>query len=161
MGYPRHRRSRDFKFFTRSAGNLTMNSTSWADLPSITTTWDISLVAQAGDVIRVEITGLWGAEAVEGNLDVVSIVSAAPVNYWGGDGNGSSNGVGGWYGPASAYSSFGGSVRRVLVSGDIASGVVTMRPRYRTATASNKTLFANTNSSLHFAVDNLGPQDPN
>lgn len=161
MTYPRYQAARAFKFFTRVAGSLTLNSTTWANLPTIGTTWDAVLAAQVGDVIRVEMTGLFGVEAVEGNLDIVSIVSAAPVNYWGGDGGVSSNGVAGWYGPASAYASFGGSVRRTLLAGDISAGTVTLRPRYRTATAANKTLFASSAATLHFAVDNLGPVDPN
>lgn len=160
MGYPRHQRSRDFKFFTRGAGNLTLNSTAWVVLPTIGTTFDITLVAQTGDVVECGVNGVWGAENVQGNLDAVSIVSAAVVSYWGGDGT-SASGTGAWSGYNSINAPIGGSVMRTLISGDVTAGSVTVRLLYRTSTAANKTLFANTGNSFQFWAKNLGPQDPN
>ena len=156
MAYPRYQAARAFKFFTRSAGSLTLNSTTYADLPTIGTTWDTVLAAQAGDVIETSLTGLWGSEVVEGYLDLASIVSAAVVSYWGGATTG-----GAYYGAAGSNMPIAGSYRRVLTAADISSGTVTLRPRYKTVTAANKTLFANADHPLQFYVGNHGPADPN
>lgn len=157
MAYPRYRAARAHKFFTRTAGNLTLNSTALADLPTIGTTWDITLAAQVGDVVRVELSGLWGSEVVEAYLDVYSIVSAAAVSSW----SGAATSGGGWYGAAGSNPPVAGTYRRAVTAGDLSSGSITLRPRYRTVTAANKTLFAVGDHPLHFAVDNLGPADPN
>lgn len=161
--YPRFQRARDFKFFTRTAGNLTLNSTAWADLPTIGSTWDITLAAEAGDVIECGISAVWGAEAVYGSLDVVSMVSSSPVNAWGGSATSGStgSGVGAWQGPTGINDGSGGPVMRTLVSGDISAGTVTVRLRYRTNTAANKTLFGSVDNGFQFYAKNRGPADPN
>lgn len=161
MGYPRHQRARDFKVFTRTSGNLTINSTTWADLPTIGTTWDAVLTAQTGDVIEVCVTGITGAEAVSSYFDVATIVSAAPVNYFATAGGASGQGIPGAVGQALSNIYFLGIYMRTLVAGDISAGTVTLRLRYRTNTATDRTIFATADVPLQFWAKNLGPQDPN
>lgn len=161
MGYPRHQRARDFKVFTRTAGSLTLNSTAWADLPSIGTTWDATLTAQAGDTIEVSLTGVTGAEAVSNYFDVATIVSAAPANYFATGGSASGQGIPGAVGQASVNIYFLGNYMRTLVAGDISAGTVTLRVRYRTNTATDRTIFAVADVPFQFWAKNLGPQDPN
>lgn len=161
MSYPRHQLARAFKYFTRTAGSLTLNSTSWADLPTIGTTWDITLQAQVGDVLEAGITGVWDNQAVVGALDAATVVSAAALNNFS-TSSATGSGVESWRGDASeAYDAIGGSYFYTVVAGDLSAGTVTVRPRYRTATAANKTLYATSDNPLRWWVRNLGPQDPN
>jgi hypothetical protein len=163
MAYPRYQAARAFKFFTRTAGNLTLNSTAWADLPTIAATWDAVLAAQVGDVIECSVSAVWGGEVVYGSLDVVTMVSSAPVNAFGGSATSGSlgSGVGAWQGPPSVNDGSGGPVLRTMVGADLSAGTVTLRLRYRTSTATNKTLFASADNSFQFYAKNLGPADPN
>jgi hypothetical protein len=145
--------------FKRTAGDLTLNGTSWADLPTIGTTGDLTLNATAGDVVEVSISALWGAESPDGFLDFVTIVAGSPVNAFGIDGtpNNSSSGIVAWRGIGSRYDMPSGSFYRTLVSGDISGGTVTLRLRCKTGSASNRTLFASTNITLEYWARNLGP----
>lgn len=164
MTYPRYQAARAFKFFTRTAGNLTLNSTAWADMPTIGSTWDAVLAAQVGDTIECGVSAVWGGENVFASLDVCSVVSAAYVSAWGGSAiSGSAgSGVGAWqHAQGGINDGSGGAIMRALIAGDISAGTVTLRLRYRTSTAANKTLFANADNSFHFYAKNLGPADPN
>lgn len=163
MSYPRFALARSHKFFNRTAGSLVLNNnTSWVDLPTIGTSWDITLAAQIGDVIEVGASGVWDNQAVLGFLDVCTIISGSAVNYFGTGGDVGGSGIENWRGDASeAYDAIGGSFYYALVSGDISSGVVTLRLRYRTGSAANKTLYATTTNPLQFRAKNLGPVDPN
>lgn len=162
MAYPRSQRSRGFKFFIRNAGSLTLNSTTWVDLPTIGTTWDASLSAQVGDVIETGVSVFYSNEGVQVALDVVSIVSASPVNAWGNQTtpDNASLGVPSWFGETTVNQHSGGSVMKTLVSGDISGGAVTLRLRYRTIIASAKTLTASAACPFHWWVKNLGPVSP-
>jgi hypothetical protein len=50
----------------------------------------------------------------------------------------------------------GSSVQYVVQAGDISGGNVVLRLRYRTVSASNKTLYSSANIPLHWSVKNLG-----
>lgn len=157
MSYPRYRAARAHKFVTRTAGNLSLNSTSWAD---ISTGLDLTLAAQVGDVVRVTIAAYWGNEAVAGYLDAASRVSGATVNHWATSGA-SGQGIVGLVGDGNAFNYRNASWRRTLEASDIDAGTVTVRVRYRTSTATAKTVFANTDVPFQWCLDNLGPADPN
>jgi len=147
-----------FKTIRRTAGNLLLlSNAAWADLPTIAATWDLALAAVVGDVIRAELSGMWNNDAAWGGLDVATIVAAAPVNYFGGTGLGTDNGVGGWTAPTLAYQPLGGAAFRTMVAGDLAAGQVTCRLRYRSITAGNRTLNADAATPLAFTLTNLGP----
>lgn len=163
MAYPRYRAARSHKSFLRTAGNLTLNSTSWADLPTVGTTWDLVLAAQVGDTVEVGLSARIDSEAVELYLDVVTIVSAAAVTSVGNQAAPSSTtrGVSAWTGIPSVVGKAAGSALYTLVSADISSGTVTLRLRYRTSSATNKVLNAVADYPLHFWGKNLGPADPN
>jgi hypothetical protein len=138
----------------RTSSDITLNSTSWAN---VDTGIDIVVPAQAGDVLLVALSALFGTENVVGFLDVATIVSGSPVNYIsGGAGGASHQGVTSWRGhDSTVYKGAGGTIQYVVQSGDISGGNVTLRLRYRTASAANKTLYASSNIPLHWSVVNL------
>lgn len=152
MPYPRFQKSRGHKFITKTDGNFSVTATSKAVGSTITGVSDISLAASVGDTVMVSLNGLWLNEAPQGNLAVVTVVAGAIVSSFPGSG---------WIGlPTSAYVGFGGSVMHTLVSGDISSGVVTVRALAWVGSAS-RTLSANGGEPLQFWAINLGPADPN
>jgi len=145
--------------FKRSAGDLTLNSTSWANLPTVGTSGDLTINATTGDVVEVSMCSLFGNEAVEGFLDFATIVGGVVTNCFGIDGaeSASSSGIMSYRGLSSRYDPIGGNFFRTLVAGDISSGTVTVRVRYRTGTAANKLLLASTNNPLEYWIRNHGP----
>jgi hypothetical protein len=140
---------------TRTAGDLTLNSTTWAD---VDTALDITLPARVGDELEASAIGTVGATAVTTIFDVATIVSAAVVNYFTG-GGGATLVEGSWLIPASALSFpiAGVPAPYTVVSGDLSGGTVTCRLRYRTNTATNRTLRATSGHPLRFVLKNLGP----
>jgi hypothetical protein len=151
-------RSRNFKFATRSSGNFSLSNTSYAALD---TSLDLTLEAQAGDVIQVGINAVWHSDAaVSGNLDAATLVSAAAVTWF------SSktavqkpNGVGGWYGEASRLAAIGAAPMLTLVAGDITAGLVTVRLFNKVGAAGTRSLFAS-DPIFEVWAKNLGPPDP-
>ena len=160
MAYPRFRRARAHKVGRRTTGNVSITSSTWTNLDN---GLDIALEAQVGDLIEVGINGLWGAEAVTGYLDVVTVVATVPVNQVssGAAETGTSEGAVGWTGVSGSVSPVSGSLMYSIVNGDLASLVVTLRIRVRGSSASAKTVYANTNEPFQFWAKNLGPADPN
>src|SRR5687768_15699053 len=65
--------------FTRTAGNITANSTTWANL---NTGMDLTLTTPTGDWADVGVSALWGTEAVFAHMNAVSVVAASPVTSW-------------------------------------------------------------------------------
>lgn len=163
MAYPRHQASRAHKKFTRTAGDLTLNSGTWADLPTIGTTFDIVLAAQTGDTIEATIAGRMGSEAFTASLDVVTIVAAAFVSSFATQSTARPTvGASPWRGLTGVESNVGGSMMFTLAAGDVSSGTVTLRVQYSEVAAGNKTLYAGTAvAPFHFTAINLGPVDPN
>lgn len=136
----------------RTSGNITLNSTTWAN---VDTGLDIAVAAQAGDVLMVPLSATFGTENVYAYLDAATIVSGSPVNYVSGQGGATDDGVSGWWGGANQYSAVGTAIQYVVQAGDISGGVVTLRLRYRTETAANKTLYASADNPLQWSVVNL------
>lgn len=144
----------------RTAGNLTLNSTNWAN---VDTALDIVLTGvTAGDEIAYGASGLLQNENVQVFFDVATIVSSAPLNSLarraavetapGTSGFAMWNSVGAQY-----WRLAGVTPPYTLVSGDIVAGTVTLRLRYATGVASNKTLFASASNLLDVWAMNLGP----
>ena len=159
MAYPRYHAARAFKFIQRTSADFTANSTSWVNLD---TGLDLTLAAQVGDVIECGVSFQAENEASTFRLDVGTLVAAAIVNYFGGAVDpGSNYGVSGWTAAGGTAQSVCGSVMKALVSGDLSSGTVTLRLRYRTDSAANKTVHAVTARPFQFWAKNLGPVDPN
>lgn len=146
----------DFAHARRTAGNLTINGTSWANLD---TGLDLVLTAAAGDEVLISVTGFWGGEAVYAFLDAVSIVSGSPVNSWASNGapDASGQGVRSWWGKTGTDWDIGGSISRTLVSGDISGGTVTLRLRTRTFSSANKTFLASTSDQFWWGAQVLRP----
>jgi hypothetical protein len=139
----------------RTSGFITVNGTAWADLDNAL---DLVLTAKTDDWVEVGISSLWLNEAVQGDLDAVSIVSGVPVNSWAADGpvDADHQGVIAWVGVTSAFTTFGGSMMKQLVAGDVDGGLVTIRFRTRTNIAGDKTIFADGNTPLTVWARNHG-----
>lgn len=164
VSYPRHRLARAHKFVTITAGSSTVSGTTWADLPTIAATADLTLAAQVGDTVELGMSLSWTTGATYGAMTVATIVSAAAVNHvqgWTSTTGG--NGVKAWMqtGNVSSDAGLGGAVLYTLVAGDISAGTVTFRPRARILTASTKVMNATAVDPFHFYAKNLGPVDPN
>lgn len=146
----------DYAISRYSAGDLTLNSTTWANVGGPA---DLVLAADAGDVVQVVVSSLINNEAIELALDVQTIVSSAAVNSFGTGTtvSNSSRGIAGWQRPASISMHLSGSFFYKLVAGDISGGNVTLRLRYRTLTAGNRTMFAATDYPITFIARNHGP----
>jgi hypothetical protein len=146
----------DFAWAQRASTDLTLNSLNWAN---VDTAMDLVLAADAGDWVEVAASGLWGSENVTGYLDVVTMVGSTVTNSFAENGavSASSGGITAWRIDGTAVRSFGGSYFYKLVAGDISSGNVTLRLRYRTGTATNKTLFSTTLARFVWFGRNHGP----
>ena len=146
----------DFATARRTSGDITANSTSWANVDTGT---DLVLSATSGDYLECGFSAFLGNQSVNLGFDVATIVSASPVNYIsGGAGGASAYGVQAWLGGDIGHAvAVGGSILYLTVSGDISGGTVTLRLRYRTGTAANRTINATTNQPMHFWAKNIGP----
>lgn len=138
------------------AGNITLNSTSWANVHA--SALDLSVYAEVGDILEYSIGALYANEAVQGALDIYNTTSGY---YWS-----SGTSTPRTYGPASSwvllssqYGVAGGSVLYTVQSADLdVNGILNCRLRYRTDTATNKTLFAGSAQiDLTASLKNLGP----
>ena len=141
---------------TRTSGSIVANSTAWANLD---TGLDLTVPALAGDFIEVSVNGVWLSEAVAVYLDAVTLVAGAPVTSLaqGIAPTATGSGVWGWRGDSGAQKTIGGGIGYALQAGDVSGGNVTVRLRYFTATATNKTLYCpDTNSPFSVAVVNHG-----
>jgi hypothetical protein len=125
----------------RNSGNLTINGTNWTTLDS---GLDMVLNARAGQWIEVGMSVRWGNEAVDGMLDVFTMVSGSPVNSVTTNAALSNTAFGNssWRSADATTGIGGGTMPYLLVAGDISAGTVTLRAYARTGTAANKTIFA-------------------
>lgn len=135
----------------RTSGNITANSTSWTN---VDTGMDLTLTAASGDIVEVSISTTANSASVNIFLDCVTMVGGSPVNSLGLNAaaptSTTQDGIGGWLGATGENSSIGSPVCYTLQGGDISTGTVTLRLRYRTSAATNKTLTASTDRPFHF-----------
>lgn len=144
---------------------MVLNSASIAELAAATNGpgaggFDLAVHAQVGDTLEWGFNALLLNENAKVYLDVYTIVSAARVNPFGAGlsaSAGSTLGVIGWSSQPSLYDKIVGSAHYVVVSGDIASGVVTCRPYYVQESAVNRTLGSSANILLEMWLKNIGP----
>lgn len=162
MSYGRHRASRAHKKVIYTGGNITLNVTAITALHA--SALDIVLQAQVGDDIEYGFSGILdGSSAADAAFDVYSIVSAARVNPWGAGLSASlasTKGVPHWY-AQTTNAVIGGSIIKTLVSGDLSSGQLTVRPYFAKTSATTRTLSAGANQPLTVWAKNLGPAEPN
>lgn len=137
----------------RTAGDLTLNSTTWAD---VDTGLDLVIAAVAGDWVEVGLSAATGTGLVAVGFDAVSLVSAAPVNNWSKDAaeGATEFGVQAWIAFSGVGSSQSGTVIKQIAAGDLSGGTVTIRLRYRSSAAVNKVLAASANQPLLFFAHN-------
>jgi hypothetical protein len=136
----------------RTSGSITLNSTSWAN---VDTGLDLTVKAVVGDVLQVNITGLAGSASPAIGFDAVTLVSGSPVTSVSGS---DASDYGFIFVPALGDTPISGTIQYVVQSGDISGGNVTLRLRYKTSSATNRTLYAGTggNPQFNWSVANLG-----
>lgn len=161
MAYPRFQRARAFRTARSTAGDITLNSTAWAN---VDTALDMTIEAQVGDVLMYTPSALTGAQTVDTYFDVVTLVSSAPLNSFAKAGaveaSPGTMGWQAWFCLPTALMTLSGPAWYTVVAGDIVSGQVTTRLRYATFSATNRTLYRNANNPLAVMLHNLGPADP-
>lgn len=137
----------------RVAGNITLNSTSWAavGVPNLT------LPAVVGDRIAMSASGLIASEAVELYFDAASIVAAAPVNYVSSEAAApAALGIQGFFCPSGVNTTIGNVTTFVVQAGDLSGGNVTMELRYKSASAANRTFNASASQPFVWQIMNFG-----
>lgn len=146
--------------------DMQLNSTAIAEVAAATNGpgsggFDLVVPAYAGDVLEATLAMRLGGELVAVTFDVYTMVSGSRTNPFGGGLSASNAGALGesaWYAESNANgASRAGSSYYVVQSGDIASGLVTLRPHYVTTSATNRTLFSSSTLPFKFFVKNLGP----
>lgn len=143
--------------FTRTTSTLTFNSTSWANFPTI---GSFTLAAAVGDVISAEL--LMNVDSATSVLfcDAVTEVGGTPTNSLGTGGaaltSTTGDGARGWVIPASTQWALAGAIYYTVQSGDISGGNVTIRFRYRTSTAVNRSNYGDSTAGSFFRVANWG-----
>lgn len=134
----------------RASTDIVLNSTTWAN---VDTALDIVLPAIVGTWVEVGLSCALGTSAVAVSFDAVSLVAGSPVNSLGEAAapNNSYDGVSGWHcANTAANIKASGSIIYQAVSGDLSGGNITLRLRYRTGAASNRTLIAHAGFPLTF-----------
>lgn len=147
---------RDYARASRNTGNVTLNGTAWGNVDTAT---DLVLTAATGDVIEIcpQARVAAGAASTDTHFDVATVVGGSPVNYFGTAGGVSDEGLIGWRCKDTVDTSFAGSAFRTLVSGDLSSGTVTLRLRYRQDSAGNRLFVAGATNPFSWVAKNLGP----
>jgi len=141
-------------YFTTA--NFNLNSTTIAAWKS-GGELDLTLSATAGDVISFTIDVYAGSETPTIFADFATIVSGTNQSFFGAGVTSPAGGLSSMVFPGSIEVFKGATAFKTLVSGDISSGNVTVRPVYRTSTATNRTIVATTNQPLIVYMRNLGP----
>jgi len=127
----------------RGGGEMYLLDTGvWGDMYPSSPTFVLS--AKVGDWVEVGISGLYGNQAQNGGLDVVSVVGGVPVNAWSENGpeNNTHNGVSTWQGLPNVFSPVGGSIMRQITADDLeVGGKLTLKLRTHTTPAGTKSMF--------------------
>lgn len=135
---------KDYATATRTSGNVTLNT---VGPTNVDTGLDLVLDAAIGDLVEYSISGLVTNVAQYVGFDVYTIVGGSPVNAFGPGLSASLAGVQAWYCRAVAEDvNVRGSAHRVLVSGDISAGTVTLRLRYGKLNTTARALYATANN---------------
>lgn len=150
MAYPRSQRSRNFKFITLGP-TASVTSTSFAAVTGLS---DITVSAQAGDVIESAPLLRWNSEAASARAALAIVVAGSVVRYIGD----TTYGIGAWYGPPSVFADIGPPVLFTLTNADLASGTVSVRFVAKVDAASTRTIQGGSEVG-QFWVKNIGPQD--
>lgn len=153
---------KDYAEVSLTSGSISLNSTS---VTLVSSSLNMSLVADVGDVIGYGLSGLYGNENLSVAMDAYTVVSSSPVNPFGA---GLSASLGSTLGNVSWFVAqagtnpgwtfhVGGEITRVLTSGDISSGTVTLGLYYAKSNTSVRTLNATSSIPLKVWAKNYGP----
>lgn len=139
----------------RTTGDIAISgSTAWQDVVSAGGL-DLTLagVAAGSEIEFIPNFLVNSTGSVSFSFDVATIVSGSPVNYFGGSGGGTENGMVGWFVPATAaFFSVSGAAFYTLQAGDISSGNVTLRLRVRAGSTTSRSILASTTNPLLVAA---------
>ena len=144
--------------FIRNLSTLTLNSTSWANMPTIAS---LTIPAAVGDVLEALVETNVDTAASAVFLDAVTEVGGTPTNSFGTGGaaltSTTGDGVRGWVLPVNVSDRISGSAFYTVQSGDISGGNVTVRFRYKTSIATARSIYGDSTAGSFFSVKNLGP----
>lgn len=140
-----------FTSIRRTSGDITINATGWQALD---TGLDLTLAGvQAGDVIEFIPSFMAnGSAGPNFSFDVATVVSGSIVNYFGGSGSTSENGIAGWFAPGGVYLGVTGSAFYTVQAADIAAGAVTLRLLIRSSSTTARTVLATSANPLVVAA---------
>lgn len=136
----------------RTAGDLIINATGWNDVGIA----DVTVAASAGEWVSVGANFVVFAATNNINFDVCTVVSGSPVNYLGGSGSAGESGLGGWFAEQDININVSGEVPYQVQAGDLSSGQVTFRLRYRAANTASRTIGASSGRPAFFWARVLG-----
>lgn len=145
----------DIARLKETGGAITLNSTSWVriDVSRFNLTLDR---VQAGDIVEVGVDVGMGTQAVDAYLDVVTLVSGSVVNWIAGDGSAGATGMLKFR--TGVEERLCATCTYVVQSGDLSSGSLILQIRYRTSTATNRTMYAAAANPAHMWAKNLRQQ---
>ncbi len=140
---------------------MSLTSTTYAELAAATNGpgtggFDLTIAAQVGDDIEAGFHCNLNSAAVETIFDVATMVSGSPVNYMMG---GSSITFHGWYANGGVNVSLGEPAHYTVQAGDLAGGLITLRPYYIDSVATARVVLTNVTSRFEFYAKNIGPAD--
>lgn len=155
--------------------DLSLTATVWTDLNDSTgAPWQVILAAKPGDLIQVNMQGLWSnLGAMIGQMDcctMTALTAGSVISSLGGN-CASANiatanyGVGSWAGLASTYTPITGSIFYTVQPADVVAGITTMvilRLRFRLASAGTKTIYQGGSGvyQMEMMAKNLGVPSP-
>lgn len=146
---------------SKNGNTVLASSTAWANFD---TALDLAMTAEAGDVVEVHVSlRADNTTAVDVFLDVVTVVAGAPVTSFGllaaAPTSTTGDGIPSLILTSGAKTNGSASVPLTLTAGDIEAGQVKLRMRYRTGSATGRTVEASANRLLRFWAVNHGPQE--
>lgn len=140
-----------------TGGNVTVNSTTWSDLATYgpgAGAFDLDFTGcVAGDIVFVSISYQAQSDSEYILVTVATIVSASPVNYFGGrTGATSGSGVVCWQAITAREETPGGTAAYVVQSGDLSAGALKLRPYARIHSAGSRIMFGGASEPLHISA---------
>lgn len=140
----------------RTSGTISLSSTS---VVAVTTTMDLTIPADSGDLIEYGISGLLSAAAAAVTFDVYTMPGGTATNPFSVGLNVGSGlqGVPGWEVTSDAnVIRLSGGATRILVSGDVSGGNVVLRLFYYKSGGANRDLYGLTTIPFKVWAKNYG-----
>lgn len=141
----------DYSEVIRTAGDLSFNTTGWQN---VSTSLDVAVLARAGDLVGYYPNFNVGTTANQFQFDVMNVTSG---NYWAsGTTSPLTSGQAGWVRAASQGVGVTGPAFYRVQSGDLSTGILTMRLRVNPLTTTARVVSASAGTPAKVAALNFG-----